>query len=192
MAIGDAFAAGLVVLLLVGCSSPSETTPADAGTGAGGAGLDDGGADAVVRPDTNFIDTANPCNALDIGTAPAITPNQVASQEPTAMGGTVFDGTYFLTKWTLYTGPGGATGPLPLTLQVRRDFAGGIVQTVQNDGSSIRRFSAMLTTTGTAFTETQSCPGSSVDTGTYTATATTITEWVSDHNQIVEVVFTKP
>jgi hypothetical protein len=50
----------------------------------------------------------------------------------------------------------------------------------------------MLTTTGAAFTETQSCPGSSVDTGTYTATATTMTEWVSDHNQIVEVVFTKP
>jgi hypothetical protein len=191
MTIGDAFAPGLVVLLLIGCSSPSEATAADGGSGADGAVLEDGSTDAIVRPDTNFVDATNACNALDLGTAPAIDLNQVASQEPTAMGGTVFDGTYYLTKWTIYTGPGGATGPLPLTLQVRRDFAGGIVQTVQSDGSSIRRFTATLTTAGTAFTETDSCPGSSVDMGTYTATATTMTEWVSDKNQIVEVVFTK-
>jgi hypothetical protein len=182
---------GLLVVPVGACSSPDSGTSVDSGTQLDSTASLDGAPDGFVQGDANSFDARKACNTLDLGAADAITLIQVAGQEPVAMGGTISDGTYLLTKFTTYTGPGGLAGPLPLTLKVRRDFAGGTVQTVQDDGSSVRHFTAMVETTGTAFTETDTCPGTTVDQGTYTATATTMTEWVSDRNQTVESVFTK-
>jgi hypothetical protein len=167
----------------------------------GGGTLTDGGSgpdgarppDALVAADGAGADANNPCNTLSVGGAAAIPLNQVASEAPAAMGGTFSDGTYLLTRYTTYTGPGGATGPLPLSLRIRWDLAGGTVQSVEadGDGTNVRHFTARLTTSGTRFTETQSCPRATVDEGTYSATATSVTEWVSDKGQVVEAVFTK-
>ena len=151
----------------------------------------DAAADGTAGSDANPADTTQTCNTLDLGAAQPISLNQVASDEPVATGGTIFDGTYLLTKWTTYTGPGGATGPLPLAIRVRRDFGMGTVQTIEDDGARVQHLTSLLTTSDTSFTETDTCPGATVDRGTYTATSGTITEWVSDHNQIVESVFTK-
>src|SRR4029077_14547108 len=43
--------------------------------------------------------------------APAIQEIQVATAPPAALGGTVVDGTYYLSESIIYTGPGGASGP---------------------------------------------------------------------------------
>jgi hypothetical protein len=186
-----AFGKSVLVLLVMACSSPDASSTGDAAPQPDGTASPDGAAGGFVESDANFVDAKKACNTLDLGAAAAIPLTQVASQEPVAMGGTISDGTYLLTKFTIYTGPGGATGPLPLSLKVRRDLAGGTFQTVQDDGSNVRHFTATLTTTDTAFTETDTCPGTTVDQGTYSATTTTFTEWASDKNQIVEAVFTK-
>src|ERR1019366_7009192 len=92
-----------ILLLIPACSSsPGDSTATDAGTDA----AQDAGHDAANDAAT---DAPQACNALVNG-APTIPIDQVASEPPLPQGGTVVDGTYWLTAVVIYTGASGPTG----------------------------------------------------------------------------------
>ncbi|MEO6572850.1 MAG: hypothetical protein ABIP89_03345 [Polyangiaceae bacterium] len=67
--------------------------------------------------------------------APQVVPVQVAADAPAATGGTIADGTYFLTADQTFTGVGGATGPTPPGKKRTFVFAGSSFQEVtQTEG----------------------------------------------------------
>jgi hypothetical protein len=134
------------------------TTEADGG--AGGSSGADGGSDATTA-----------CNTL-VDTAPMVTTENVGSPPPVLTGGTIADGTYFLTALTVYTGDGGAAGP-----------GGSNSTTIEVDGTTIQiammgangTATEMVTTSGSSFTDTRTCPAPATRMGAYSATATTFT-----------------
>src|SRR5262245_38276488 len=85
----------------VGLAEPDGATPGPAARG----GLSpDAGADASLDAEAGL------CTSItNIGTQ--IECNQLATQLPNAVGGTIGDGTYRLTNCDFYTGAGGANGP---------------------------------------------------------------------------------
>jgi hypothetical protein len=97
---------------------------------------------------------------------------QVASDPPAAQGGTIEDGTYWMTAATVYTGPGGPTGETG-TMQTTILVSGGTIQVVTTRGPATRTVS--ITTSGTYFTVTDSCPDTAVVQGSFTASGSTLT-----------------
>ena len=94
---------------------------------------------------------------------------QVAENPPAMQGGTVVDGTYFLTNLTIYTGPEGptgATGTSDTTIQI----TGNTIQVVTNGTPGTR--TETFAGTGSTFTATDTCPDATVIQGAYTATST--------------------
>src|SRR5438105_4320992 len=79
-------------------------TPTDAPATDGATPVD------AAKPVDAGVDAAHACNSL-VNSATSITITQVASNPPTATGGTIADGVYTMTSAVFYTGPGGATGP---------------------------------------------------------------------------------
>lgn len=183
-------------LLGVGCSS-SATSPG--GDGGGEAAVTnesgvtvDGGSEGAVTNESGVMteggseaagdsgpltdatgsvaDGAAACNALTNAASP-VTGTEVAQNPPTLVGGTIVDGTYFLTALTTYTGPQGPTGSSGMS-QTTIKISGGTIQVAANGTPATRN--ATLTTTGDQFTSTDTCPDTSVIQGTYTATATTL------------------
>lgn len=70
------------------------------------------------------------CNAL-VNTTPPVPEVQttnVAADLPAPAGGTIVDGTYYLTAENVYTGPGGASGPTGVTVANVVVIQGGTVQ----------------------------------------------------------------
>jgi hypothetical protein len=78
----------------------------DAHVGVGGG--DGGGNGAETQPPA-CPSVANSCNSLP-NCAPKVTVNQVAADPPAPQGGTVPDGTYYMTDYTLFLGQGGVVG----------------------------------------------------------------------------------
>lgn len=61
-------------------------------------------------PDATDVDAAAPCNTIkQVGTT--IEETKVAETKPPWTGGALLDGTYALTAFENYTGPGGTAGP---------------------------------------------------------------------------------
>jgi hypothetical protein len=147
----------------------------DAGHSDGGL-FDGGRADASSGSDAFLGSDAiagGECNALVNG-APQVTANQVASVAPPATGGTLVDGTYFLTSVTIYTGFGGATGPTGSAESVTLQLASGIAQSVAGSSGSVSHETATLTPTSpTTLTASTTCPAPKTPTTlSYSATAT--------------------
>jgi hypothetical protein len=185
----------VLVTIAAGCGSDSKPPPADGGTVRpdGGAALDggaavDGGAAADGGPVTdggapsdggsNCPDAGVPCNTLTNGATTA-TRQQVAQNTPAFTGGTPVPGTYFSTASTVYTGPGGATGPTADTERTTLVMSASSFQVVSDkgDGCAGERFNANYTTSGNQMTATFTCggpPGGS-QAFLYTATSTTFT-----------------
>jgi hypothetical protein len=167
----------LLALASIGCGSSNNPAGTD-GAAEGAAaesGADGGSAEDVVStgdamgPDAPGPDAPVACNALVNG-ATAVTKTQVAMAPPTLLGGTVVDGTYFLTDYSIFTGPQGATGPMG-TVQTTLQITGSTLQVVNSDSPPTRTVTLM--TSGTGFTAKTSCPSGLGDIlGTYTATAT--------------------
>ena len=179
----------LPLVIVFGCSDRAATPAAVDSGQTDGSPTDDAHVDQTM-PDS-ATDSAV-CNTLDLTGVAAVTLTQVAGDAPSAAGGTVADGTYLLTKYTLYTGPGGPTGSLPLSVKARRQFSAGVVQTIQadGDGSNVVRFTATFSAATSNFTEMHTCGGTAVDRGTYSATSSTLIEWTTDRGMVVEATFT--
>jgi hypothetical protein len=118
----------------------------------------------------SVADGAAACNALTNAASPVMG-TEVAQNPPTLVGGTIVDGTYFLTGLTTYTGPQGSTGSSGTT-QTTIKISGATIQVITNGTPATRN--ETLTTTGNQFTSTDTCPDTNVIQGTYTATATTL------------------
>jgi hypothetical protein len=158
-------------------SNPTTTDNADASADGGeerdtGANLDSSSPDSSDASEASITPTdAGPtCNALP-NAAPPVTVTEIASQPPAAQGGTIADGTYFLTSATIYTGEGGATGSVG-SGQSTVTISGTTVQMATSGEPTTR--TVTLITNGTTFTATDTCPDSSVATGSYSATASTL------------------
>lgn len=89
----------------------------------------------------------------------------MASAVPTAQGGTITTGVYYLTGLALYTGPGGASGPITgdtsgATLQYETNGAGGIASIfeTENDGCTNTVNYGITFTGGAGLTAAISCP----------------------------------
>jgi|HubBroStandDraft_1064217.scaffolds.fasta_scaffold81993_2 hypothetical protein len=161
-------------------SSPSGPAVGDGGeagaigdAGGDGGGLADGssgdavadGASAEAGGDAG--DGAVACNTL-ANTAPQVTGAQVAENPPAMQGGTVVDGTYFLTNLTIYTGPEGPTGATGMT-DTTIQITGNTIQVVTNGTPGTR--TETFAGTGSTFTATDTCPDTTVIQGAYTATS---------------------
>ena len=171
------FKLGLACLVIAtpACSSSSTGSP-DGGTGADGASEGAAAADGAQASieDANTAedadDGATVCNAL-ANTGQPVTVMQVAADPPAAQGGTPVDGIYTLTDETIYTGPGGASGPTK-TARIAIQIQGGTIQVSKDSSPQTSTYG--LTTNGTNYMAAAMCPpGSGSLAGSYTATATT-------------------
>jgi hypothetical protein len=168
-------------LVAAACSSSSSNSAGGDGGGSDAASNDSGmtdtgtSSDAPLAQDTSPVDASDgaaACNAItDVGQM--LTVMYVASAPPTPLGGAVVDGTYALTDATIYTGVGGPTGVVTTTRSTVQ-ITGVTTQIVTDDASGEHRATAMLVTSGTTLTATDTCPDSVVHQGSFTATATTI------------------
>jgi hypothetical protein len=118
------------------------------------------------------------CNALVFGASPTVTTQQEAAAQPPAAGGSIANGTYWLTSRTEYTGPGGAAGPLMEVMRAVYSFNNGVLQmaTFNPGACSINRQEGTIAVSGVGITYTNTCGCSGGGCGgstSYTATATT-------------------
>jgi hypothetical protein len=118
------------------------------------------------------------CNTLT-NDGQALVETQSASAPPAPTGGTIADGHYVLTGYTLYTGAGGTTGPLTHTLRCTVTISNSgttLVVVMSGDGNPDEHTVWTQKTNGTALTHAQSCPNTGqIDPATYTATPSELT-----------------
>lgn len=108
------------------------------------------------------------CNAVVNG-ASMVSKTTNAGPTPTMTGGTIVDGTYFLTHMDRYNGSTGSS-----VHQETWGFSGGNVQIVtlkDTDGTTLH-YSGTYATADTTMTLNVTCPGVQSLSGAYTATAT--------------------
>jgi hypothetical protein len=162
-------------------------TPSDGGSaqgddeaGAGGSG--EGGAQK---------DGSGPCNAIPNG-APLITQQRVASAAPTAQGGTITDGTWYLTACKLYTGAGGATGPTTYKLQRTWVISGNTVNVVRvHPPEAEQRFTVSAAVASGQWQWSLTCGDGNETTWApfpYDATPTTLTIYEKDSSGTVQAL----
>jgi hypothetical protein len=179
--------------LWVGCSAKS-AKPAllNGDTDSGvpplpqGGGHPDGGGEGGL-----LADGGTACSGLTLDNATVVTTQEVAEAAPLPLGGTITDGTYVLTKDTVYTGPGGTTGSTGVQQQAIQRFAGSAIEVVvsqpPNPTEALSGTYATASVTNDAGTSTPTrisflftCPaGAPTSTFSYTATGTTLLEFVS-------------
>jgi hypothetical protein len=99
------------------------------------------------------------CNTLTQIATP-VQPQQVAEALPAPTGGAIPDGTYVITAITVYTGVGGATGPITDPQALTSVNTGGVAQTVftvtgQPDSNETYTYVA----NGTGLTVAKTCRG---------------------------------
>lgn len=142
------------------------------------AGVDGG---AVTSPDASSPVDASPgadsapppaggCNAVAL-TAPPVTGVSETSAQPVPAGGTIADGTYFLTAHQTFGAPSAG-----VTYRAVMVFKGSTIELAQTrNGGAEERATLTLTTTGTKFAAKTTCPpGQSLSYDFYTATGTTL------------------
>jgi len=186
----------VVALACVACSDPDPNSPVqDAGAGGRGSegtggGSSTGGSLPVA---TGGAPPRESCNGLELNAPPAaVTFTQDAP--PIAEGGTITDGTYFLTKQTFYEVPSLSVGSLGRT---RVEIAQSTWEQVEGDVESggtnpDRDFSYTFSTAGVGITLVQECPSSAPQHRfEYTATAAEFTLFVTERGKTVGTVFTK-
>jgi hypothetical protein len=149
------------------------------------------------------------CNSLlNCGNKIYIQQNSTAS--PTAAGGTVPDGTYVLTGYMLFTGPGGASGPLSTyfteTMQLTTEASdasigdGGATQQMVWADIIASNGSSNTTSAGTAYFQTgaasmtiaKSCPSSpNPFSAGYTVSGTQLLLYAADTTGTAQLTYTK-
>lgn len=146
-------ASGVCAAMLAGCPSP--------------AGPDVSDASSDVTTDTGIV----ACNAVPV-TAPPVTGTAGTGTQPVPMGGTIADGTYFLTAHQTY-----GSAPSATTYRTVLVFAGSRLDLAQTrNGGADERATLTVTTSGIQFQTHSTCPpGQSLSYDSYTATPTQIT-----------------
>ena len=190
------FVMPLLSVLMVAACSAKTNHPAAAETSSGnvaGGGHGSSGSAGVggTVGDGGRLGDGGSCTTLLLASAPIVSQQQVAEAVPVPIGGIITDGTYFLTKDTMYTGPGGSTNVTGVTLQEIQAFAGTSVQvhskppspTAEVEASGTFATSTVTNDAGTAggflVTYTFTCPSAGVTARNYSVVnGTTILEFV--------------
>jgi hypothetical protein len=109
--------------------------------------------------DGTFVveDATAACNDV-INVAPVIAGQRVAAALPTPHGGTIVDGTYIETAYTIYTGAGGAMGPEGMDHQFTAVIGGGTARVAFLTNGVQKRYTFRIETSGTQTTWTFTCP----------------------------------
>lgn len=134
----------------------------------------EGGLDAAT-PDTGPAD-AGACTAL-VNAGPQVSKTSHPEAPPAMTGGTIVDGTYFLTAMDKYNGKMGSN-----THQETWRFSGGKVEvaSAQSDKPAALKASGTYTVSGNQVTLTITCPMTATFVSPYTATATELRTINSD------------
>lgn len=194
--------AGLLIgALSSGCLVCSGSSPADGngsscdpdpggGTGGtdGSGGLSQGGMASGGGGNSGVPVTS--CNELEVRSdAPRVTVTSSEDAAPAPTGGKIGNGTYFYTTQKIYEAAAAAPGTLPRT-QVT--ISGDSWQEAIGYDSSVSHFTRRLTTSDSTFTLTSTCPvRGNVETGTYTATDTSLTLYFEGGLHTIARVFAR-
>jgi hypothetical protein len=110
------------------------------------------------------------CSGI-VDDGPNATARMVAAAAPAETGGPIADGKYHLVDITLYTGPTGAAGPLPITVSTTFVVKGNVVHAAAHGPDGAIDKTDTIVTSGTSITFTESCPttGKGGKTATYSA-----------------------
>jgi hypothetical protein len=119
---------------------------------------------------------AGPCNALVNGGTAILTTEKMGTA-PTALGGTVTSGLYYLTALNDYDGKTGTTG---LSTQTTMNITGTDLEFVEQVGPSTTRASVTFSTANTTFTYNMTCPQIQTYTTGYTATTASLAFYFDD------------
>lgn len=128
------------------------------------------------------------CNML-ADDAPTITPTAVASDAPTATGGTITAGVYALSAVTLYTGSGGSTVPPANTFSAVFDIEGNTIQQAGRVNDAENHVTSTFTISGTTLSTVDTCPDTNTEDLPFTATATDFRVYVTNTRGTVEQVY---
>jgi hypothetical protein len=134
------------------------------------------GASIVLSQACSSSDTAPPapaCNTL-VNDGPTVSLTVVLTAAPPANGGTVVDGTYVLSKATLYTN-GVTVTPPPNAFSAVLQMAGHTMQQVGSINGAESRYTSTFTVSGSNVTTEDTCPAPKSTTYQFTATATLLT-----------------
>ena len=151
--------------MLIGCSSSTASsgpTGADAGSDAKVV-ADAEAADTSPLPvDAGHFDASTACNALK-SSIQVVSQTAMPVVAPTAAGGATADGVYHATSWTMFTGPGGNTGPTGVTKVSTLELAGSVYQivsvvTMANVPAGEQRQGGSFTTNNGDIMLVPSCP----------------------------------
>jgi hypothetical protein len=170
-------------------SGAEEASPAE---DAGNDGADDGamgGPDARpdVRGDGGTCTTIALLGSLVPGTF-------VASAPPSGAGGMVADGTYVLTKYQLYTGTGGLSGPTGQSLQTTIRLTAGVYESVSTSSvdPTQARVKGTYAVSAPSFQWSLQCPAAASGNDSYTSDgATTFVQLSSIGSTTMELTFTR-
>jgi hypothetical protein len=194
--------ASLLVVLVagsgwLGCTKETAPPVSNEDPGAGGpppgvprAG---GGTGGTVGDGGLFLDGGDGgmCTLLSVASAAPVMQQQVAEAAPIPLGGVIPDGTYVLSKDTIYTGPGGTTGLTGVTSQQMQVFSAMSVGIAVQPPAPNPAYDESGTytsvgvtndagiTTATAITFSFTCPLAGTGTLSYSVNGTTLLEFLS-------------
>jgi hypothetical protein len=181
--------------LLCGGNSPAdgEASSCDPDTGGGTGGTDGSGGLSLGGIASggggNSGVPVGPCNDLELRSdAPRVPFTSSEDAAPAPAGGEIADGTYFYTAHIVYEA---AAAPLTFP-RTQVTISGDIWQEAIGYESDVVHSTSKLTTSGNEFTLTRTCPvAGNVESGTYTATETSLTFYSEGGLHVIARVFTK-
>jgi hypothetical protein len=151
------------------CSDPPAKPPAGGGSivggNAGGGGTGGGTEGGVTDAATTDAGDGGVCNDL-VPSGQVIDRIGVAGEPPAGKGGTIVDGEYNLSDYTVFTGAGGLGGPTGITAKAAIRIVAGIFDEHYDFGGSgnpsVRSVSGTYAATAATFATTEQCPKSGV------------------------------
>ncbi len=157
----------LGALALIGACSdpPAKPGPALPGTGTGvggGGGGGGGGGEGGVVDGGLDAGEGGVCNDV-ANTGQLVDRTGINGDPPVAIGGTILNGTYDLTAYSVYVGTAGTAGPTGITAKATLRIAAGKIDEIIEIGgtgktTTVATRSSVYSVTGATFAETDLCP----------------------------------
>jgi hypothetical protein len=138
-------------------------------------------ADSAAAVCSSMVDAGAQCNALVNGASP-VALVVVATPIPTGMGGTIYDGRYYLTEFKGYAGTPLVAG---VTLRQTLEMCGNVGQLIGEETSGIYHKNYAVAPMGIQPNVTTTCstqmPNVDIPYSSYTATPTSVTFYSSQY-----------
>ncbi|MDB5214662.1 MAG: hypothetical protein JWO86_2589 [Myxococcaceae bacterium] len=141
-------------------SKPEPAVPGTTGTSAGGGG--GGGGEAGVIDGGLEGGEGGVCTDV-VNTGTLVDRTGVNGDPPVSIGGTIVDGTFDLTAFSVFVGVAGTAGPTGITARSTIRITGSKIEQIIEIGgtgktTTVSTTSGTFTATGATFAETDLCP----------------------------------